>query len=167
MEKTVIGSNAYISIPGYDRIPAKIDTGADSTAIWATGINMTEDGMLEYKLFGQNSPYYDGKIIRTNKYKIVATRSSHGDRKIFYRVTMPITMHGETIDTLVTLSSRGRNTFPVLIGKRTLEGKFLVDVSIKEVRIRRKSRSHKNLNAELKENPYKFHKKYFKSKNGK
>ena len=53
MEKAlpVIGSTEYVSVAGITNIPAKIDTGADSSSIWASRINMTEDGVLEFVLF--------------------------------------------------------------------------------------------------------------------
>ena len=46
----IIGSTEYVEIAGIKNIPAKIDTGADSSAIWASDINMEQDGL------GQISP---------------------------------------------------------------------------------------------------------------
>jgi len=62
---------------------------------------------------------------------------------------------------MFTLADRSKNNFPVLIGRKTLKGKFLVDVSKMSVE---KSSNPKTpgLNRELAENPYEFHQKYLK-----
>ena len=45
-------------------IPAKIDTGADSSSIWASNIRVDKNGVLRFSLFGEGSPYYNGKIYK-------------------------------------------------------------------------------------------------------
>ena len=57
MDKKVIGTNAYIGIMGI-KAPAKIDTGADSTSVWASNIKMSKDGVLSFTLFDKSSPFY-------------------------------------------------------------------------------------------------------------
>ena len=54
----VIGSTEFVEIFGVSAVPAKIDTGADSSAIWASNIDMKEDGTLIFSLFGKKSPFY-------------------------------------------------------------------------------------------------------------
>lgn len=162
MEKEIIGSNAYISVMGIKKVPAKIDTGADSSAIWASDIGVDKKGILNFKLFGPKSEFYTGKNIRTANYKVVVTRSSHGEEKIFYRTYITIRLGTHKIKALMTLASREKNNFPILIGKRTLKNKYIVDVSQKEISTD-KNPAVKSLMKELKQNPYKFHQKYFKN----
>ena len=168
--KKIIGKNALISVMEFQNIPAKIDTGADSSAIWVSDLNVSEDGVLTFKLFGKKSPFYNGKIIQKSKdsYKVVITRSSHGDRKAYYRTTLPAIIKGQKINILFTLSNRAAHQFPILIGRRTLENRFIVDVAKSEVKNiplklpKPKSKSQK-LNQELQKNPYQFHQKYIKN----
>lgn len=165
MQKEIIGSNLYIDVLGRKKVPAKIDTGADSSAIWVSDIKMTDDGVLKFKLFGPESPFYTGKILKRTDYKVVVTRSSHGEEKLFYRTHIIIKINEHRIKALMTLADRNKNNFPILIGKRTISGKFLVDVSKKEM-VPPKNPRTKPLNKELKENSVEFHKKYFETKNG-
>ena len=158
---TIIGSTEYVEIFGVKDIPAKIDTGADSSAIWASDIEMEKDGTLVFCLFDKKSPFYSGERIRTREYVVKSVRSSHGDTQVRYRVKLPLMISGRAFTATFTLASRARNRFPVLIGKRALEGNFLVDVSVSKVPKERSSLSHR-LNNELRENPYKFHQKYIK-----
>ncbi len=160
MNKKIIGSNLYIEVMGQKNVPAKIDTGADSSAIWVSDIQMTNDGVLKFKLFGKTSPLYTGETIERTDYKAVITRSSHGEEKLFYRTHISIVINGRKIKSLMTLADRKNNNFPVLIGKRTIKNKFLVDVSKQEIE-RCKISKTKQLNKELQEDSYKFHKKYF------
>ena len=155
----IIGSTEYVEIFGIHDIPAKVDTGADSSAIWASQINMTKDGTLTFVLFDRPSPLYTGEVIATTKYMVKTIRSSHGDEQIRYRVKLPLRLGGELFETTFTLANRSRNNFPVLIGRRTIENRFLVDVAKKSVPHRHNPRTP-GLNRELRSDPYKFHQKY-------
>ena len=159
----VIGPSAYISVAGHDDVPAKIDTGAEASAIWASGISINEDGALTFCLFGESSPFYDGKVIKTKDYKVIVTRSAMGQEQVRYRVFIPITINRHTIRVLFSLADRSRNNFPVLIGKRTLKGKFVVDVSLPNIKYSPKPKRRGRLDLKLlKEDPQKFHKLYVK-----
>lgn len=166
MEKEIIGSNTYVDVMDIKNVPAKIDTGADSSAIWASDVEVDKNGTLSFKLFGKKSEFYTGETIETKNYKVVVTRSSHGEEKIFYRTHITIRLGTHRIKALMTLSSREKNNFPILIGKRTLKNKYIVDVSKNEIQVE-KNPDTKTLTKELKQNPYKFHKKYFKKEGAK
>ncbi len=159
----IIGSTEYIEIAKIKDIPAKIDTGADTSSIWASNIDMKKDGTLVFSLFGPKSSYYTGEFLESTDYKAKVVRSSHGDTQVRYRVKLPLTIGGESFETTFTLADRSRNNFPILIGRHTIEGKFLVDVSKSAVR-RQKNPKSPQLNQELEEDPYKFHQKYVKQK---
>lgn len=158
----VVGRNAYVSIDDIEKIPAKIDTGADSSSIWASDIEVKEDGTLTFKLFAKESPFYTGKTIESSDYKVSVIRSSNGEEQIRYRVKLPIKISGHKIRASLTLANRSRNHFPILIGRRALAGKFLVDVDKNEVEQPPKNVKTQPLNQELNEDPYKFHQKYIK-----
>lgn len=155
----ILNSTEYVEVAGISDIPAKIDTGADSSAIWASGIKMNPDGVLEFKLFDKKSPFYTGETLYFDDYKVKTIRSSHGDQQIRYQVKLEVTLRGQTFETTFSLANRSRNNFPVLIGRRTLKNRFLVDVS-KAIIKHSQNPSTPKLNQELKEDPYEFHQKY-------
>ena len=157
----IIGSTEYVEIASVKNIPAKIDTGADSSAIWASNINMEQDGTLCFCLFDQESPFYTGEIIKTTDYTVKSVRSSHGDKQIRYCVKLPIIIAGRVLETKFTLADRSRNHFPILIGRHTLEGNFLVDVAISSVD-HHSPKTTPCLNQELQADPYAFHQKYLR-----
>lgn len=154
-----IGVTEYVDIAGIQNVPAKIDTGADTSSVWASNIDMKKDGTLSFSLFAEKSPYFTGELLESKDYIAKIVRSSHGDTQVRYRVKLPIIIKGQSFETTFTLANRSRNNFPVLIGRHTLEGNFLVDVSKSSVSYSKKPRTPR-LNRELKEDPYRFHQKY-------
>ena len=125
-----IGTTEVVSLPDYgiDGVMAKIDTGADSSSIWASKI-VEVDGELRFTLFGPSSPHYKNQEVKTRKYSLVTVKNSFGQREVRYKVAVKIEMAERIIRVNITLANRSNNRFPILIGKKTLRGKFLVDVS--------------------------------------
>ena len=142
-------------------VPAKVDTGADSSAVWASDIFVDPDHVLHFKLFGEGSPYYTGVEHTTRTFSVAVTKSSLGETALKYRVKLSIKLAGYTIRASFGLSDRSTHNYPVLIGRRTLSGRFLVDVSQTEDLVKAKKNTPASLNEEMKQNPYKFYKENF------
>lgn len=125
-----IGSKEFVALPsyGFSEIPAKVDTGADSSAIWASDI-VEENGTLRFCLFGPGSRFYSGEPIEMSDYGIKVIRNSFGVSETRYSVKLLMLLGGKHLKVSFTLADRSRNRYPILIGKRTLAGRFLVDVS--------------------------------------
>jgi hypothetical protein len=111
-------------------IPAKIDTGADSSSIWASGVARHGE-TLQFVLFAPGSEYYTGQIISlyASDYRQTRVSSSFGHREVRYVVKLPVKILGRTIQATFTLADRSGRTYPVLLGRRLLKNKFLVDVT--------------------------------------
>lgn len=159
-KRDIIGSSEYIEIAGIKHIPAKIDTGADSSSIWASHINVDRDGVLHFRLFGKGSPFYTGEDLKRKDYKVAVVRSATGHEQIRYRTHFSTIIKGRKIKVLYNLSNRSKNNFPVLVGRRTITNKFLVDVSKNNTGIKPKKTHTETIQKYLNENPYKFHKNY-------
>lgn len=166
VKMVTIGRNEAVDFAGYSRrkVPAKIDTGADSSSVWVSNIRVDKNGVLRFNLFGEGSPYYTGKVIKRENYKVAVVRSASGHEQIRYRTQFSLRIGGKRIRALFNLSDRSKNKFPVLIGRRTLSGKFIVDVSQSHFTDGEKVFSGENqvLNAELQKDAYAFYKKHYK-----
>ena len=158
--KAVIGRNTRISFVKHSvGVPAKIDTGADSSAVWASNIRVGKDGLLRFSLFGEGSPYYNGKIFKRKDFTVARVRSASGHDHIRYFTHLTIYLAGRRMRVLFGLSDRSVHSFPVLIGRRTLQGKFVVDVGHGEVDVSPSGKTQR-LKRELRRDPHKFHQKY-------
>jgi glutathione synthase/RimK-type ligase-like ATP-grasp enzyme len=126
----IVGSKEHVDFldQGLFDVPAKIDTGADSSAIWASNIH-EKDGMLYFTLFDRVSPFYTGTVLSTDKFTVASIKNSFGQAEFRYKVSLKIRLAGRVIVVRFTLANRENNSQPILIGRRTLHGKFLVDVS--------------------------------------
>lgn len=163
-ELPVIGSNTKVDFVGHVvDVPAKVDTGADSSSVWVSRIHITPTGVLEFVLFDKGSPFYTGEVIRRTAYRVAHVKNSTGHAEVRYRTQLSVRIGGRRIRAFFNLSDRRKNQFPVLIGRRTLAGKFLVDVTEFEVKPV-SSRVSPRLNRELSKNPYHFYQKYHSNK---
>ena len=150
--RQIIGRVEKISFPelGIKNVHAKIDTGADLSSIWATGIQ-EEGGVLKFKLFGKKSPHYTGKEIQSHTPHYLLTRiaNSFGHKELRYVVKLQIKLGGKSIVGTFTLSNRSKKTYPLLIGRKLLNRKFVVDVSkgspLKELESRKKNTMKQDL----------------------
>ena len=158
-EKTIIGRNARID---FGRravgVPAKIDTGADGSSVWASKVRVDKDGVLRFALFGEGSPYYNGKIFKRTDYSVAMVRSASGHEIMKFRTNFTVRINGRKMKVLFGLSDRSSHNYPVLIGRRTIAGKFLVDVTRAE--IHEASQKRQAYNEEFEKDRYAFYKKY-------
>lgn len=165
-DKDIIGREVLVDFgEEIGSVPAKVDTGADSSAVWASDIFVDKDNILHFKLFGKKSKYYTGTEHTTAKYSVAMTKSSLGETMLKYRVKLPVTIAGHKILTSFGLSDRSTHNYPILIGRRTLSGKFIVDVSQSENLVQIKKNTPVGLNDKMKENPYKFYKENYENRN--
>ena len=130
-ELEIIGRAEKIAFPtaGISDVPAKIDTGAYRTSVWASNIEESDD-KLSFTLFGEGSQWYTGETITVDDYKTVEVENSFGHSEKRYSLMMSIRLAGRRINTNITLSDRENKTYPVLVGRKMIRGKFMVDVSI-------------------------------------
>ncbi len=156
----VIGNSVLITVSGVGGIPAKVDTGAESSSIWASDITLNDAGQLEFCLFAPESEFYTGERIVCEDYSAMLVRNSTGEATVRYRVKLPVTIKRKRIRAGFTLSDRSRNNFPVLIGRRLLKNRFLVDVSRLDVPYPPRTQDMQ-LNEELEQDPKAFHETYF------
>lgn len=129
MEKQFIGRTALVTVGGSIEVPAKVDTGADSSSIWASAVQEV-DGKLEFALFGPASPYYTGQRItlEADAYELTRVASSSGHRQARYAVVLPAQIADASLQVRFTLADRVSMVYPILLGRDMLAGRFLVDV---------------------------------------
>jgi ribosomal protein S6--L-glutamate ligase len=131
-ELTVIGRAEKIDLLDFklSEVPAKVDTGADTSSIWASNIVEKDDG-LYFTLFGPGAPNYTGKLQHFTKpdYSLTRVANSFGQKELRYKVKLRINVKGRRIRATFTLSDRSLKTYPILLGRKLLHGKFLVDVA--------------------------------------
>lgn len=166
-ELMIIGRSCIVAFPQdkISAVPAKVDTGADTSSVWASDIHVDDNHNLRFVLFDKSAPWYSGKEHSMKEYEAKRIRSSNGQDEIRYRVRLSVTIAGRRIRAAFTLADRSKNAYPILIGLSALHKKFLVDVSQYErgqTTQQRPNRRKKplTLTEEMKLDPKAFHDKY-------
>ncbi len=126
-----VGRVESIRLPDYEiSVRSRIDTGAKTSAIWASDIKLAKDGKLSFKLFGKGSPFYTGQVISTKAFSETVVASSNGKLEKRYKVRLVISLKGKKMRVAFTLTDRSQMTYPILVGRNVLSGNFIVNVKI-------------------------------------
>lgn len=115
-----------------NEIPIKIDTGAYRSSIdccYTKVVKLNKVKTLKYTLLNEDHPSYTGEIHETSEFKTSKVKSSNGSKEERYIVKSTIQLFGENFIAEFSLSTRTDMRFPVLIGRKLLNNKFIVDTS--------------------------------------
>ena len=134
MDKILIGKCEFISFPKLKikNIEAKIDTGAYTTALHCHDIiEKIIDGkkVLSFKLLDPKHEYYSNKEFFFENYELATIKNSFGESETRYVIKTQIKLGKKVILAKVSLTNRGNMRYPVLLGRRILKRRFIVDVS--------------------------------------
>lgn len=109
-------------------IDVKIDTGAYTSSIHCKNVRI-EDNYLKCQFLDENHPQYNGKEFTFDEYDVRVVKSSNGIAEPRYRIKTQIVMFGKTYEIFLTLSDREEMRFPVLLGRKFLSRRFIVDIN--------------------------------------
>lgn len=128
MKKKLIGRIDKADFPdlGLKDIRVKIDTGAYTSSIHCAQIK-EENGLLKCIFLDMEHPSYNKKLLTFETYKKVKVRSSNGVLQERYAIHSTIRLFGEIHKISLSLSDRSDMRVPVLLGRKFLKGKFIVD----------------------------------------
>ena len=129
--KTKLGQTAEIILPEITSTPlvARVDTGAKTSSIWVSQATEVKNG-LEVVFFGEGVPHYDQKTVIFKNYGETVVMSSNGTSEGRFKVKLACKIAGRVVRAWFTLADRSSLTYPVLLGRNLLRGKFIVDVSV-------------------------------------
>lgn len=130
----LIGRRELVKFPLLcgDWVEAKIDTGAYTCSLHCYNIHEVPDGgksKLYFSLFPGQFSVEGTPGYCFEQYERKKIKSSTGESEERYVVRTLIEIAGRKINTAISLADRGSMRFPVLIGRKLLKGKFIVDVS--------------------------------------
>lgn len=130
----IIGRIERIDIPEWllFGLEAKIDTGAFSSSIHCHRIeaykNKTQN-WVRFSLLDPEHEAYNNKVFELPIYDVREVKSSNGVTESRFFVRAQIEINHRNIDTELSLTDRSEMKFPVLLGRKFLMNRFLVDVA--------------------------------------
>lgn len=132
IEKKVIGRTDIIDFPelGLTNVRAKVDTGAYTSAIHCYKIQAAK-GKITFYLPAHRSEQH--QKFTTEKFELKAIKNSFGQTEMRYVIKTKVILFGKTYKTEFSLADREQMRYPVLLGRKLLRNRFLVDVSLENV----------------------------------
>jgi hypothetical protein len=124
-QKTIIGSEEFVSLPelNVNMIHARVDTGAATSSLGVKWVK-EEEGVISCLLLNK-------QVVTFDSFKKKIIKSSFGHTEERYVVKILINVLGRKVRTNFTLADRSKMKFPILLGRKLLKGKFMVDLDLK------------------------------------
>lgn len=130
-----IGWREWLSLPdlGIEAVKAKIDTGARTSSLHASHIKKFErDGKtwvrFEVHPLQKNSNVCIHSEAEVLEFREIRSSSGHSDRRPV--VVTTVTWNGESWPVELTLASRDKMGFRMLLGREAIRGRFAVDAGV-------------------------------------
>lgn len=135
MDKRIIGRKDIATFPefGLENVPVKIDTGAYSSSLHCESVRLAQHGnneLLEVVFLDPSVEGYTGQKIAFQDFRRKIVKSSNGMAEERFFVRGSVRLFNETVETLFSLTERNGLRNPVLLGRRLLNKRFLVDTSL-------------------------------------
>ncbi len=137
----VLGRYDRVDLPelGLSNIHAKVDTGAYTCSLHCQKAEVV-NGQLEFVLLDEEHPEFTGMRFVFREFEVRKIRNSFGEMETRFVISTTIRIFGEDISADFSLSNRGLLKFPILIGRKILRDRFLIDVKKRNLSYREKRR---------------------------
>lgn len=134
-ELEIIGWKETVDLPewGIESILAKSDTGARRSALDVENIIELPGKRVQFDIVTDRKDRSSTKTVIAPIDHQTHVRSSNGVQQERYFVRTMVRIHGREKEVEFSLVSRSHMVCRILLGRRALEGDFLVDASLKHV----------------------------------
>ena len=132
--KTLIGRTDIVDFPKLDLlgIHVKIDTGAYTSSFHCHDIKIENDILKCQLLDPEHYKFQDVRVEFTD-FSQKKVKSSNGQIENRYLINTEIFIFNQIYPIALTLSERGSMKYPVLLGRKFLSKKFIVDTAKKNL----------------------------------
>ncbi|MDH5608877.1 MAG: RimK/LysX family protein [Cyclobacteriaceae bacterium] len=132
VSKHLIGRKEKVDFPefGLAGISAKVDTGAYTSALHCSFIRVVGE-KLEFAISHNTDEIRLDRKFTTTNFTSRLIRSSNGKTQQRYVIKTKIKLFGKDYLTEFSLADRSKMKNPVLLGRKLISGRFIVDVSAK------------------------------------
>ena len=136
--KIVIGRIDKADFPelSLSEIDLKIDSGAYTSSIHCANIeeiNVDGENLIKFTLLDPEHSLYNNKEFKTKKYTSKAVKSSNGISETRFLIKTEIFIFNTLFPIHLTLTERKDMKFPILLGRKFLNNKFIIDTAKKNL----------------------------------
>lgn len=132
MKKTVIGWREWVQLPelGVLETKAKVDTGADNSSLHAFNVVQVERDGVDYVRFELHPKQRSRKPTiqcEAPLAMVKKVKNPGGRSELRPMIRTKVVVAGVELEALVNLTSRDEMGFRMLLGRRTLRNRFVID----------------------------------------
>lgn len=136
--KITIGRSDKADFPEFflSEIDLKIDSGAYTSSIHCSKIKETSlngEPIIIFTLLDPEHSFYNSKEFTSNNYASKIVKSSNGISEKRFRILTEIVIFNKIFPIYLTLSERKDMKFPILLGRKFLNKKFVIDTTKKNL----------------------------------
>ena len=133
----ILGRSDRVNLPGLGlyNIHAKIDTGAFTSSLHCSRAEVI-NGQLEFVLLDDEHPEFTGMKFVFTEFTEREIKNSFGVAEKRYVINTTVKIFDEEILAEFSLSDRDALRFPILLGRKILRDRFLIDVTKKNLSYR-------------------------------
>ncbi|MDN6279762.1 MAG: RimK/LysX family protein [Psychroflexus sp.] len=134
MTKKIIGRKDIANFPelGLQDVAIKIDTGAYTSSIHCDGFEEIDD-QLHCRFIDEKQKELNHRHLVIDTYKKIKVKSSNGSVEERYQITSKIKLFNKIYQISLSLTNRSTMKNPVLIGRKFLNKKFIVDTDLENL----------------------------------
>lgn len=127
-----LGRTELVSFPEWELfdLEAKVDTGAYTSSLHCHHIEKKGD-KVRFNLLDPTHETYNEKLFELPIHKQKTVKSSNGVSEQRFIVKTRVRILEDLLDIELSLTDRSEMKYPVLLGRKLLKGRFLVDPSKK------------------------------------
>ena len=117
-------------------IDVKIDSGAYTSSIHCSNVEeviINDEDFIKFTLLDENHPSYKNTEFLITNYTSKIIKSSNGISEKRFLIETDIVIFNESFPIHLTLSERKDMKFPVLLGRKFLNKKFVIDTAKKNL----------------------------------
>lgn len=133
IEKKIIGATELVHFPdlGWHDVMARVDTGAATSSIHCSRVKVVEkEGKAMLSFYLDVKKGAPKQVFSVTDFKERTVRNSFGHTEKRYIIKTAIVVAGRKIRTEFSLADRRKMSFSVLLGRRLLKKRFIVDVAL-------------------------------------
>lgn len=130
----VIGRLEKVDFPEWELfdIDAKIDTGAYTSSLHCHHIESYREEkqkMVRFNLLDPSHETYNDKLFKLPVHRTKVVKSSNGTAEERIIVKTIVKLFDSVFEAQLSLTDRSEMRYPVLIGRKLIKNRFIVDVS--------------------------------------
>jgi hypothetical protein len=132
--KLLLGRTDIVDFPklNLEGIDIKVDTGAYTSSFHSHSIEVI-DGVLVCQFLDPKHEKYHKKLFKFTDFKQKNVKSSNGIVETRFSIKTDIFIFNQLMEIDLTLTERGSMKYPVLLGRKFLNKKFMVDTAKKNL----------------------------------